>query len=65
MCVRDGDIQSSECSSCGNRARCSGCPGILRRFAANRDLKGEYCEYRMGYFEFIAQLKATLHFENG
>ena len=63
--VRDGDIQSSECSSCGNRARCSGCPGILRRFAANRDLKGEYCEYRMGYFEFIAQLKATLHFENG
>lgn len=63
--VRDGDIQSSECSMCVNRTRCSGCPGILRRFAANKDLKAEYCEYRLRYFEFIAQLRATLHFENG
>jgi len=63
--LHEGEDGARECSSCANRMRCSGCPGILRRFAKNNELKAEYCEYRMGYWAFISRLKAALHFNNG
>lgn len=58
-------VPPSDCLSCINRVRCSGCPGILRRFAKNKELKAEYCEYRKEYFVFISQLRSILHFDNG